>query len=457
MKTDRSPDLRPIRVLIIVDSLHWVIGNFAHQITKNNPELEAITCSQLALRKTIKRFGPFPTCFDVVHFLRTKTIPEFWGNFPIVTTLHHLEPATDLTPFYQSDAVMTVSSQWQQHLTQIGIPENHQGLVPFGVDTKTFHPPKNETRLKIRQTLRLPKDAFVLGFSSRRISNMNDRKGVICFLQALKSLHQQLPNLATLIVGPGWQELSKKIRQQGIPCTQAPYEVTHEQVAKFYSAMDMFWVTSRVEGGPVPLLEAMASSIPCISTPVGAALDLIHDSKNGFIVAFDSPELFVNRSLQLAQDEALRSAIGNEARKTIVQKRQWSHVGRELQELYRLAINNFHSRTKDDYTKDESCKKTQRKRQKGSKQEPMTEDVFFSRKVQRWMYACEQINGLRLMAEMKEWKAAFQYGLRALRATPFDPSLWKEIISALLKRNKTCTPQTKHDEASILLTPEQRL
>ncbi len=449
MNKNPHTDSRPIRVLIIVDSLHWVIGNFAHQITKNNPALETVTCSQLAIRETIKRFGPFPTCFDVVHFLRTKTISEFWGNLPIVTTLHHLDPATDLAPFFQSDAVMTVSNQWQQHLMKLGIPEKHQALVPFGVDTKTFHPPQEETRLKVRQTLRFSKDAFVLGFSSRRISNMDDRKGVICFLQALKSLHQRLPNLAILIIGPGWHTLAKDIRQEGIPCTQAPYEMTHGQVAKFYSAMDLFWVTSRIEGGPVPLLEAMASSIPCISTPVGAALDLIHDGKNGFIISIDSPELFVNRSLQLAKDEALRSAIGNEARKTMVQKRQWNYVGRELEELYRLAIKNFHSRSNHHDTQGENEKKTERKTQKSSNQEPMTEEVFFSRKIQNWIHVCEQINGLRLMTEMREWKTVCLFGMRALRTTPFDPYLWKELISALIKSNTISAPQAKRAEAPI--------
>ncbi len=457
MRKFPGTNIRPIRVLFIVDSLHWVIGNFAHQITKHNPEIHAVTCSQFAIRKTIKRFGEFPTCFDIVHCLRTKTIPEFFDSLPIVTTLHHFDAATDLAPFYHSDAVMTVSTQWQQYLAQRGITETHQVIVPFGVDTNTFFPPENESRLKVRKTLNFPNDAFVLGFSSRRLSNVADRKGVTCFLRALQSLRQQLPNLATLIIGPGWRTLAKAMRQRGIPCTQAPYEVNHEQVAKFYSAIDLFWVTSRIEGGPVPLLEAMASSIPCISTPVGAALDLINNGRNGYIVPFDSPELLVKQSLQLAQDETLRNAIGLEARKTIVQNRQWCHTGRKLQHLYRLAIDNFHLRSKHTYMHDENCTKTERKIPKGSSLKPMAEDVFHSRKVQSWIQACEQINGLRLMTEMREWKAAYQFGLKALRATPFNPSLWKEVISAILKTNKISTPQTKRDEASTFLTPEQRL
>jgi len=160
---NRQENTRPIRVLFIVDSLYWAIGNFARQISRDNPEIHAITCSQFAIRKTVKHFGSFLTCFDVVHFLRTKTIQGFLGILPTVTTFHHLENSTNLIPFQQSDAVMTVSNQWYQYLTQLGIPESHQALVPFGVDTKTFHTPKGENRAQIRKALKLPPDAFVLG------------------------------------------------------------------------------------------------------------------------------------------------------------------------------------------------------------------------------------------------------------------------------------------------------
>ena len=451
---DLPKEPRPIRVLLIVDSLYWVIGNFAHQITKNNPGIQAVTCSEFAIRKTVKRFGSFPTCFDIIHFLRTKTKQGFWGAFPIVTTFHHLNPATNLTPFHQSDAVMTVSNQWRQYLTQHGIPESRLALVPFGVDTDQFYPPQDGERLKIRKTLKFSKDAFVLGFSSRRISNIAERKGITCFLQALKMLRHELPNLATLIIGPGWQALAKDIRQQGIPCTQVPYQIDHEQVAKFYRAMDLFWVTSRVEGGPVPLLEAMATGIPCISTPVGAALDLIKDHKNGFMISFDSPDLFVKLSLQLAQDSELRHRIGDEARNTILRKRQWSQAQRKLQELYVLAIKNFYTCSKHSFSQKEIGEKGERNNRKTSGQKPMPAELFASNRVQNWIQACEKINGLQMMLGMREWKAASRFGFQALRTTPFDPSLWREIISVLLKSRKSTPPQPMYDETQTLLTPK---
>lgn len=428
--------MRPLRVLVVVDSQYWVIGNFANQITKNNPWIKAVTCSQFAIRKTIKRFGQFPDCFDVVHFLREKTIKNFWGKFPIVTTLHHFDAKTNLTPFHESDAVMTVSRQWHQYLAKIGITEKNLGLVPFGVDTDQFYPPQDGNRLKIRKTLNFSNEAFVLGFSCRRISNIADRKGVTCFLHALKMLHQQLPNLETLIIGPGWQALAQDLRHQGISCTHVPYKITHEQVAKFYQALDLFWVTSRVEGGPVPLLEAMATGIPCISTPVGAALDLINHNHNGFIVSFDSPDLFVNLSLQLAQNREWRHRIGNEARKTILQERQWSQMRTKLQELYALAIKNFHTHSNRSFSQNETSDNGEKSNQKLSSQNPMSEEMFFSHRVQNWLTFCEQINGLKMMAKMGEWRAACQIGRRALKTSPLDPHIWGLIGKAIFHNHK---------------------
>jgi glycosyltransferase involved in cell wall biosynthesis len=450
-------ELRPIRVLFIVDSRYWVIGNFAHQVSKDNSGIEATTCSQFAIRKTIKRFGSFPKCFDVIHFLRTKTIQGFWGALPIVTTFHHFDPSIDFAPFHQSDGVMTVSSQWHKYLSKIGISTTQQNLVAFGVDTTQFYPPEDETRLKVRKTLHLPHDAFVLGFSSRRISNINNSKGVNCFLQALQRLHRRLPNLATLIIGPGWQALAKDIRQQGILCTQAPYEITHERIAKYYQAMDVFWVTSRVEGGPVPLLEAMATGLPCISTPVGAALDLINDKQNGFIVSFDCPDQFVDRSIQLEQDQNLRHRIGNEARKTILEERQWSQIQDKLQDLYTLAIKNFETKSNRNFSQIGFNKKNGETAENKLWQNPMPPEIFYSQKVQSWIQACELLNGLRMVVEMKEWKTACRFGYRALCTTPFDPGLWKELMSLFLKSKTPKDSRVMSPEPHTHLTSNHRL
>ncbi len=379
---------------------------------------------------------------------------DFWGTLPIVTTLHHDDSATDLAPFHQSDGVMTVSTQWKKYLTRRGIDESRQVLVPFGVDTDIFHLPQNGNRKKIRQQLGFTDDNFILGISSRRMSNGRGRKGMDCFFHALKSLQSHLPNLSTVIIGPGWKALAQHIRRQGIPCALTPFHINHHEVAHYYQALDLFWVTSRVEGGPVPLLEAMASGVPCLSTPVGAALDLIKHGENGFLIPFDSSDHFVDCSLNLAQNPLLRSQIGQAARNTIMQERRWEHTGEKLLELYACAIKNFSDSSTRAYCHPLIQQHPAPDIPSPSEKSSMKPEVFRSSKVQNWIAICEHLNGIRQMLAMKEWSAAFRFGLQTLQIAPLDLNLWIELISIMLKSRKFSTPNIWLDEAQPLAIPK---
>ena len=433
-------EFRPIRVLFIVDSIYWVVSNFYYQIKKNNPRLEAQICSQFAIRKTIKRFGSFTPTFDVIHFLRKKPIKIFKGKHPIVSTLHHVDSGTELAHLYKSDAVMTVSTEWHNYLIDKGIPSHKLGIVPFGVDAKVFHPPNAEERLLTRRSLNLSNEALVIGFSARRTSDTDGRKGIRCFVEALRLANQQLRNVATVIIGPGWQDLAHELQMEGITCSLIPYYIDHEQIAKFYHAMDVFWTTARIEGGPVPLLEAMASGIPCISTPVGAALDLVKNQKNGFMVPFDSPKQFADLSSQLAENRDLGKQIGMEARKTILQERTWSQSQLKMLELYERAIKNFEAAHYQESTQNWQGHRTKGK-SKASSSPQATGLDFFSPTLQKWMTACEHLNGLRMVLEMGEWKAAIQIGFRAIKAAPFDHYVWLEFFKILIKQTRKKSSQ----------------
>ena len=428
-------ELRPLRVLFIVDSIYWVLSNFCLQTKKNNPRLEAHICSQFAIRKTIKRFGDFTTAFDVIHFLRKKPRKLFGGKHPIVSTLLHVDSGTELDHLYKSDAVMTMSTQWYDYLIHQKFPSHKLGIVPFGVDTQAFHPPNAEERLLTRRWLNFTNEDFVIGFSARQTSDTDGRKGIRCFVEALRLANHQLLNLATVIIGPGWQELAHELQMEGITCALIPYQIDHEHIARVYHAMDVFWVTSRIEGGPLPLLEAMASGIPCISTPVGDALDLVKNQKNGFMVPCDNPKQFADLSSQLAGNRDLGNQIGMEARKTILQERTWSQSQLKLFELYERAMRNFEVVHYQESTHNWQDRRTKGKGKPSSSPQAAEVD-FFSPTLQKWMAACEHLNGLRMVLGMGEWRAAIQIGARALKTAPFDHYVWLEFFKILTKQTR---------------------
>lgn len=91
-----------------------------------------------------------------------------------------------------------------------------------------------------------------------------------------------------------------------------------DNLADKMAASNAFVLTSKREGMPNSLMEAMAVGLPCISTncPTGPS-DLIKDGENGYLVAVDDVGCLVDRLEKLARDRNLRRVLGDEAKKTV--------------------------------------------------------------------------------------------------------------------------------------------
>jgi glycosyltransferase involved in cell wall biosynthesis len=61
-------------------------------------------------------------------------------------------------------------------------------------------------------------------------------------------------------------------------------------VGSLYHALDAYLVSSRQEGGPKAVLEAMASGVPLVTTRVGQAMDLAQHGRNAYMVESEDIE-----------------------------------------------------------------------------------------------------------------------------------------------------------------------
>ena len=78
----------------------------------------------------------------------------------------------------------------------------------------------------------------------------------------------------------------------------------------YYHALDLYLITSREEGGPKGLIEAIASSVPVISTPVGMCVDLLPEIENSSVTkSFESNELVAHILNLHKYSNGLSSAI----------------------------------------------------------------------------------------------------------------------------------------------------
>lgn len=158
--------------------------------------------------------------------------------------------------------------------------------------------------------------------SSKRIvmvGRLEDQKNQTMLFDAVAQLVKKGKCYEVLVYGAGKKKefLENYISDLGLSDHCFLMGSTSD-VAKVYSDAGLYVLTSRYEGQPNSLLEAMASGLPCISTncPTGPS-DFITDGVNGYLVDIDDVDTLARRIDMLMSNPAQRDAIGSEARETV--------------------------------------------------------------------------------------------------------------------------------------------
>ena len=337
-----------LRVLFVPDSVHWVTGTIAKAMARFNPWIEATIASGPVIDSVFADHPELMRNFDLVHFTcpyaSKEWLPRFRELVPCVTSHHHVTDWELIKHNAQGDAIIVGSPEWSEDLRIRGIDESRVFCVPYGVDATLFLPPTNVQRQSIRKRLHIPDAATVVGFFGKNSSNDDDRKGIDVFIKAILQLNKKLSNLAVLIVGPGWQELTRNLNSAGVECLWVPFVAELEGLSEMYQALDFYWVTARVEGGPVTLLEAMSTEVCCLTTPVGLAREIVEDGQNALMLPFNDPEAFATRTAAIATDASERKRLGGNARISILKMMHVGLTATGVLEVYAKAFENFAAR-----------------------------------------------------------------------------------------------------------------
>jgi glycosyltransferase involved in cell wall biosynthesis len=108
-----------------------------------------------------------------------------------------------------------------------------------------------------------------------------------------------VPELHVLLSAPARGYVKARLDELGIPYVHRFVE-RYPDIGKLYAALDAYVVTSRQEGGPKAVLEAMAAGVPLVSTRVGQATELVVDGENGWLADVEDAETIVERLAAIA-------------------------------------------------------------------------------------------------------------------------------------------------------------
>ena len=236
------------------------------------------------------------------------------------------------------DRIVASNSLLMERLSGWGVPAAKLVQIPIGTDTTLFQPPDAAARRQARQRFGVPDGHVAIGSFQKDGVGWGDGmeakpiKGPDIFVDAVARIARHHP-VFVLLTGPARGYVKNALEQRGIPFRHDYLD--YADLTAAYHALDLYLVTSREEGGPMALMESMASHVPVVSTPVGMAPDLIEDGVTGWLAAIDAEAIAQAALGALARPEPEAVLIAARAKVLccdwqVVADSHWTQVYRPL-------------------------------------------------------------------------------------------------------------------------------
>lgn len=184
-----------------------------------------------------------------------------------------------------------------------------------GVDEKKFQlNMSEEEKHNLRKQLGLQDDDFVLIY----VAELNKNKNQMMLIQAMQQITDKTIKL--LLVGKGeLQEYYKQQVKQMHLDKNIIFTGYRKDIPQLLKISDLCVATSKREGLPVNIIEAMMSGLPIIATNCRGHRDLIKNEKNGYILEINDIQGLQECILKLYNEENLRKNMGKTGEKSAQQ------------------------------------------------------------------------------------------------------------------------------------------
>jgi glycosyltransferase involved in cell wall biosynthesis len=383
---------RPIRVCLPILFYPPEFSGHGIQIERCRPYLEAQGVETTVLtqrldpslpaelaphvkRRLTPGFGPLPTLrrarelrqffrerpgrFDVVHsvllgwefllnlrFLRAghRVLYEMVlldGDDPLAVARSRGGPVK-LKLLRQVDAWSALSRAFVPPYEAAGFPRDRLHVVHGGVDTERHRPRRGDERRELRARLGIPSEVqlAVTGFA------LVKRKGIDRVLESWARLRPVRDRQLLLVIGPDQPEdraepefvaaVEQRIRAEDLAGT-VRLTGRVDNLDEYLGVADLFVFLSRKEGLGYVMLEGMSSELPCIVSPLdGIADEVLEDGRTGFVAREpDDPDDVAATMRKVLDDPGLARAVGEAARRSVLERFSMEVRARRLGEIYR--------------------------------------------------------------------------------------------------------------------------
>ncbi|HET7909607.1 MAG TPA: glycosyltransferase family 4 protein [Nitrospira sp.] len=168
------------------------------------------------------------------------------------------------------------------------------------------------------------------------VRNFEAHYGVEFTLLAFAMIQTVFPAASLTVVGQGPQEPELKHLSQALSLRNVRFvgAVDPAAMPEMYDRHSVFLNSSFVDNQPLSVLEAMASGMPVVSTPVGDIPNMVTDGESGTLVPVGDPSVMAKAATLLLEQPERAACMARRAKASLVDY-DWSKIGPAWDTVYR--------------------------------------------------------------------------------------------------------------------------
>lgn len=203
--------------------------------------------------------------------------------------------------------IVCLNSNMADELIKLGIPEKKISVYHLASNPEFFQPKEKREGKTV---------GFCCYYSNRKNPEL------------IYNLVMGMPDQNFILVGKNWENFPRFNQMLNAPNFTYYDDRPYEEYPSLYQKMDVFVSPSFLEGGPVPLLEAMLSNIVPVASNTGFCPDIVKHGENGYLFDPHSDNFEHIKSLVL---DALK--LEEDVRKDVA-AHSWENYGHKIYQLY---------------------------------------------------------------------------------------------------------------------------
>ena len=276
--------------------------------------------------------NPFRHCLVTMHstYYGASTYWHSLGKRLYISLVAYIERYC-LTRMPPNTLFTGVGQPVCEELEKIGIERDQIIYIPNGVNTGRFRP--SPDKKSMRKKFGIPEDDIVL----LSVGRLAPAKQPFTMIEVFSHIEKKLENVTLCIAGRGelFEETKDLAQRMGLCRVLFLGYVDHDlDLPDLYACSDYYIMTSKYEGTPLTLLEAMASGLPCIVSDI-PNLGFVKDADCGAIVDFTDLSVASTETLNYLKLDHRNHGVN--ARNFVTSSLEWEIVVRD----YLRALKNI--------------------------------------------------------------------------------------------------------------------